>query len=91
MFSKLFIPVYLALSIAASPVVVRNSPVSVQLARRFNATGGKSVLAADQARAKFLKSGVKSARKAAGGSGSIPATNAVVTYTAAVGTSLYFF
>ncbi|KIP05512.1 hypothetical protein PHLGIDRAFT_74133 [Phlebiopsis gigantea 11061_1 CR5-6] len=84
MFSKLFIPVYLALLIAASPVVVRNSPVNVQLARRFNVTGGKNVLAADQARAKFLKSGAKSARKAASGTSSIPATNGAVTYTAAI-------
>ena len=90
MFCKLLIPIYLALTIAASPVVVRNSPVSVPLARRFNVTGAKNVLAADQARAKFLKGGAKSARKAAGGSGSIPLTNAAVTYTAAVCAPLPF-
>ena len=84
MFSQLYITVCLALFAAASPVVVRNGPISIPLARRFNATGAKNVLAADQARAKFLKSGVKTTHKAAVNSGSLPVTNAAVTYTAAV-------
>lgn len=84
MFSRLFITVTLALLAASSPLVVRNSPVSIPLARRFNVTGAKNILAADQARAKFLKSGTKSAQKAAASSGSLPVTNGAVTYTAAV-------
>ena len=44
-----------AIAIPAKPIVVRNLPVSFPLARRFNITGVPNILAADQARAKMLK------------------------------------
>jgi hypothetical protein len=91
MFSQLFIAVYLALYAAASPLTVRTSPVTIPLARRFNITGSKNVLELDQARARFLKSGVaqkgpKTASSAA--AVPVPITNGAVTYTAAVSPSL---
>ena len=90
MFSQLFIAVYLALYAAASPLAVRNSPVSIPLARRFNITASKNVLELDQARAKFLKSGAaQKGSKAASSVAAVPVpvTNGVVTYTTAVSPS----
>lgn len=86
MFSKLFILVSLALSAAASPLAVRKAPVSLPLARHFNATGSRGVLARDQARAKFLKSGSKSHAKSAAEAAQIPVpvTDIATIYTAAV-------
>lgn len=87
MFSQLFIAVYLALFAAASPLTVRNSPVTIPLARRFNATGSKRFLELDQARAKFLKhSATQKGPKAASSASTFPfpVTNEATTYTAAV-------
>jgi len=87
MFSQLFIAVYLALFAAASPLTVRNSPVTIPLARRFNATGSKRFLELDQARAKFLKhSAIQKGPKAASSASTFPfpVTNEATTYTAAV-------
>ena len=85
MFSQLCATVSLALLAAASPIVVRKTPISVPLARRFNATGASNVLASDQARARFLKSGgIKSVHKPAVNAGDVPVTNGAVIYTAAV-------
>ncbi|PIL28539.1 transporter [Ganoderma sinense ZZ0214-1] len=54
-FSTLLALCIAAATASASPVVVRDSPISLPLARRFNATGSGSILAADQARAQLLK------------------------------------
>ena len=88
MFSQLCVIVSLAILATASALVVRDAPISIPLARRFNATGAKNILAADQARAKFLKSGGRSVHKPAAGTGDVPVTNGAVTYTAAVRTFL---
>ena len=40
---------------SASPVVVRDAPITLSVARRLNMTGVPSILALDQARAKQLK------------------------------------
>ncbi|KAH9486239.1 Polyporopepsin [Psilocybe cubensis] len=79
----------LALSVAANPVLVDRSPVTLPIARRTNFTSVHNLLRHDQTRAKFLKA--KGAAKAAG----LPlqqdavineqVDNQVVTYVAAVG------
>ena len=46
----------LIVSVATNPTVVRNSPVSLSLARRFDITGGHDLLKKDQGRAKNLVS-----------------------------------
>ncbi|EKM61854.1 uncharacterized protein PHACADRAFT_248741 [Phanerochaete carnosa HHB-10118-sp] len=88
MFSQLFVAVYLALFAAATPLTVRNSPVTVSLARRFNQTGSKTVLELDQARARFFqrttaRKGAKASTFAAAAD-SDPVTNGAVSYTAEV-------
>ena len=76
----------LALTVAATPVVVRDTPVSLSFAKHVNTTGTASILHRDQARAKHLK-----ARAQALASGefseaaaSIPVTNEAVSYIASV-------
>ncbi|KAI0819359.1 acid protease [Trametes gibbosa] len=88
-----FLPI-VALAVAAvvaKPLVVRDSPISLPIARRFNATATANLVKADQARAKVLKnqalaqgkhSGFKSA---AAGIIGVPVTNGAVTYTVSVG------
>ncbi|THH26973.1 hypothetical protein EUX98_g7218 [Antrodiella citrinella] len=76
--------VVLALAADASSVYRRvdTSPITLKTAKRVNTTGTVDVLARDQARAKFLKSGGKvSPFKNAGIVSSIPATNQAVDYT----------
>lgn len=46
----------LIVSVATNPTVVRKSPVSLSLARRFDITGGHDLLKKDQGRAKNLVS-----------------------------------
>ncbi|EKM61855.1 uncharacterized protein PHACADRAFT_248745 [Phanerochaete carnosa HHB-10118-sp] len=57
MLSQLLVAGYLVLFAAATPLTVSQSPVTVPLARRFNATGPKTIMESDQARTKFLKQG----------------------------------
>lgn len=89
MLAPLSITLALALCAAAAPpLVVRKSPITVPIARRFSAAGTKTILEQDQIRANSLKRG--SARKAehktdakgASGSDDVPVTNGAVTYTA---------
>ncbi|GJE97844.1 aspartic peptidase A1 [Phanerochaete sordida] len=86
MFSKLLVAVSIALAASASPLAIRSSPVTIQLARRFNTTGSKNIIELDQARAKFLKNGGSAKFKTASASSapSVPVTNGAVTYTAEV-------
>ncbi|KDR85732.1 hypothetical protein GALMADRAFT_53199 [Galerina marginata CBS 339.88] len=62
----------LALSVAANPVLVERSPVSLSLSRRLNLTSVHNLLRHDQTRAKTLKT--RGAAKAAG----LPIQNAAV-------------
>jgi hypothetical protein len=81
-FAPLFATILLALSITGSPVV-RNSLVTLPVARRLNLSGGTiNLLQYDQARAAALKG-----RSASGDrlSGSISAINKNVFYIAQVG------
>ncbi len=78
-----------AVTVAAKPIVIRDSPITLPIARRFNLTGVPSILKQDQARAKVLK-----ARSQGQGKGASPkkaavfpvdATNQAVDYTVSVG------
>ncbi|KAF8910133.1 aspartic protease [Gymnopilus junonius] len=79
----------LALSVAANPVLVNRSPVTLPISRRLNLTSVHNLLRHDQTRAKALKA--KGAAKAAGTSFSEAAVissqvdNQAVTYVATVG------
>ncbi len=81
-----------AVAVSATPIVIRDAPVTLSIARRFNTTGVANLLKADQSRAKVLK-----ARSQANIASSnavdavlatdvdVPATNVAVVYTASVG------
>ena len=91
MFTQLTVTVYLAVLAVASPLVVRKSPITIPLARRFNVTGSAKVLELDQARAKSFKSGVRTThthahtgKTSSAATVPVPVTNGAVTYTAAV-------
>jgi hypothetical protein len=90
MFAQLTITITLALLSAATPVVVRDSFITLPLARRFNTTGSKTVLQRDQARAQGFKSGTRArthtaaASAASGTSFPEAVTNGAVSYTAEV-------
>jgi cathepsin E len=81
----------LALSVAANPVLVNRSPVTLPISRRVNLSSVKNLLQHDQNRAKALK--LKGAARAAGISLQEDAAsvissqvdNQAVTYVAAVG------
>ncbi|KAH9903122.1 aspartic proteinase precursor [Cubamyces lactineus] len=80
----------IAAAVAAKPVVIRDSPVTLPIARRFNATAAPNLLKADQARAKVLKEqGLARGKDAASfkkaGIFDLPVTNGAVDYTASVG------
>lgn len=72
-------------NVVASPVVVRDSLVTLPLARRLNATGVRNVVARDQARAKVLKArsqtGTGDVNDLGKGSVGVPLTDAIVSYT----------
>ena len=94
MFSSaaLLATVTLALSLAATPVVVRDNIVSLPLAKRFNATSALRILEHDQRRAAGLKqfAHAKRARREgrsvdAGVVTSVPSVNEVVNYAVDVG------
>ena len=80
----LLVTVTLVLSVAANPVLVRDSVVSLPLAKRFNFTGTARLLDHDQARARGLKAfgRAKAARRVARSEDaavvSVPAVNELV-------------
>jgi hypothetical protein len=82
--ASLLTTLLLALSIAASPVEIRNSPITLPVARRLNTSGGTiNLLQHDQARAAALKNVGESTLSRR--TGSITVTNDAVSYIAAVG------
>ncbi|KAJ6621077.1 aspartic protease [Mycena sp. CBHHK59/15] len=78
--------VVLALSVAATPVLVRDNIVSLPISRRFNFTGTGSVIQNDIARIQAVK-GRTAAKKGLASRAVIsePVDNQVVTYIASVG------
>ncbi|OJA07636.1 hypothetical protein AZE42_01101 [Rhizopogon vesiculosus] len=82
-FASLLTTLLLALSITASPVEVRNSPITLPIARKLNLQDGTiNLLQHDQDRAAALKDPDTSSlvRRA----GSVPVINEVVSYIAQV-------
>ncbi|KAI0767716.1 aspartic proteinase precursor [Fomes fomentarius] len=74
-----------AVVVGANPVVIRDSPVTLPIARRFNSTGVLNILAADKARAKVLKSRSQAQRFKQSAVVPVPVTNQAVIYTVSLG------
>ncbi|KAG2117960.1 aspartic peptidase domain-containing protein [Suillus discolor] len=76
--------IFLALSIAGSPVEIDNSPITLPIARRLNVSNGLiNLLQRDKARVTALKDNSFSTQ--GGRTGSTPVTDIVLTYLIAVG------
>ncbi|OAX36292.1 acid protease [Rhizopogon vinicolor AM-OR11-026] len=83
-FASLLTTLLVAVSIAASPVEIRDSPVTLPMARKLNLQGGTvNLLQHDQARATALKDRATSGLDRR--TGSAPITNEAVSYIAQVG------
>ena len=79
---------FLAVSVAANPIVIRDAPVSLPFARQLNITGALDVVQKDQARAKNLlstSSATQSGIMSAGAAVSVGVINVGVVYQASVG------
>jgi hypothetical protein len=76
---------FLAVSFAANPIVVRKAPVSLPFARHLNITEAQDVVLRGQARAKNLVSARKASAASPEAAGSVSATNVGVVYQASVG------
>lgn len=76
---------FLAVSVAANPIVVRKAPISLRFARHLNITGAQDVVLKDQARAKNLVFLRKESAASPDAAGSVGATNVGVVYEASVG------
>ena len=78
-----------AVTVAATPIVIRNSPVTLPIASRVNTTGVPSILKQDQARAKTLKARSQAQGKSASLKQAalfdVDATNQAVDYVVSVG------
>ncbi|KAF8588745.1 aspartic peptidase A1 [Ramaria rubella] len=81
-----------ALSLTTPPIKIRDSPISVPIAVRINATGSAKLVEADRARARsFVQAAKDKAAKVQAGTLSpdavigVSVTNAATTYTASVG------
>ncbi|KAI0081056.1 acid protease [Panus rudis PR-1116 ss-1] len=77
----------LALAVAANPIVIRDSPVTLPIAKRFNFSGDKTLLERDQARAKGLRRSAEARFKGTFHEDptSVDVINDGVTYVAVVG------
>jgi cathepsin E len=77
----------LALSVAANPVLVDRSPVTLPISRRLNLTSVHNLVRHDQARAKALK--IKGSARSSGLDNRAvinePVDNQAVTYVASIG------
>ena len=76
----------LALAVAANPIVVRDSTITIPFAKQVNLTGSATLVQLDQARAKALKEhgSTKSSGKFVVAAASVPVTNTGVSYIASV-------
>ncbi|KAI1786454.1 acid protease [Ganoderma leucocontextum] len=82
-FSTLLALCTVAAAVSASPVVVRDSTISLPIARRFKSTGAASILEQDRARAQMLKN-VGHAKGAGSKRADVLVSNADTCYTAEV-------
>ncbi|KAI0695636.1 acid protease [Cytidiella melzeri] len=71
----------LALISFAEPLKIRDSTITLPIARRVNATGLAGFVQRDKLRAQFLKQGKSGSLRQASVVGSIPATDEAVDYT----------
>lgn len=85
---KLFVIFSFALAVAANPVVVRQSLITIPVARHINVTNSTNILKINQARAKAIRlhalAGSQDANPAATADGPMdnaPVTNDVLGYT----------
>lgn len=82
-----------AVAVSAKPIVIRDAPVTLAIARRFNTTGVVNLLKADQSRAQVLKARSQASDLAStsaldavlAADVDVPVTNGAVVYTASVG------
>lgn len=82
MFTRSFITLLtIALGIAATPIRIQDSAVTLQVAKRVQVLRAGSLLEQDQARAKALRDVALGKRDA-----TVPVTNTLVSYTADVRT-----
>lgn len=86
MASRLFFSLLIAASAIASPLVIRDNPITLPIARHYNFTNGVKIADSDRARFRLLRDRhpVKVGQDAVF---PVPATNAIVTYTTSVGVS----
>ena len=84
-FSTLLALVMAAAAVSASPVVVRDSPISLPIARRFKETGPGAILAADKARAQVLKNVAHAKGSNASKRADVLVSNANTYYSVQVG------
>ncbi|KAJ6489065.1 aspartic peptidase domain-containing protein [Mycena sanguinolenta] len=82
--STLLPAILIALHVAAEPVVVKDSIITLPISRRLNFTGTSTILQKDMARIRTLISR-KAAKHSARGIISEPVSNQGVTYTASIG------
>ncbi len=91
MFSSASLVLILAITAAASPVVVRDNFVRLPFARRLKLTGTASLLELDQSRARSLKTQLRNKfnhkqlkNLLTASTFPVPVTNGVVSYTVGV-------
>lgn len=88
MFARLVLVSLCALAVAASPAIVRDTPiVSLPIVRRFNFTGTSKLIELDRARVRSLKNrvpGSNSKKTKFQTLFDVSSTNGVVDYTATV-------
>lgn len=76
---------FLALAVAANPILINRSPISLPLSRRLNLTSIDNLLKHDQARAKSLKTAGTGGVFQSAAVVNEPITNQAVTYVASIG------
>nr|VWO97073.1 Uncharacterized protein [Ganoderma boninense] len=74
-----------ATTVSASPFVVRDTPVTLPIARRFNATGSAKIVELDRARAQMLKNVRHAGGESKRSVPSVMAVNEQTHYTVLVG------
>ncbi|KAG6873821.1 hypothetical protein C0992_008371, partial [Termitomyces sp. T32_za158] len=87
--SSLLTTLLLALTVSANPIVVRDSPVKLPLARRLNLTSVHNLVRHDLARAKHLRARAEALSKGVSPASDViidePVDNQAVSYIASVG------
>ena len=85
MLTPLLTSVILALVVAAEPIIVKRSPVTLPLTRHININGVQNLVQHDQARAKTFKADSKVKSAGTPRQANSQATNEAVSYTTSIG------